>query len=102
MVICGAPALRRVSVAVIVSLVLSASIRGADARSTRLTIFSSFTLGFPSTRQQQPSLFLSLSIDRPIATTGTEGVCHGCSMTLEDFEPGLRLGGVIGIAATMD
>ena len=62
---------------------------------------SSITLGLPPIRDSQPTIFLSVGVDQPIATAGTEFSCHGCAGTFSDFDPGVRLRGVIGIAATM-
>ena len=63
---------------------------------------STVTLGFPSGKSDAPTFFMSLGVDRPFATSTPQFTCEGCTRSFEDFDPGLRFGGMIGIAAVRD
>lgn len=62
---------------------------------------SPVTLGFPM-GTYAPTLFVSVGVDKPFATSTPKFTCEGCTRTFEDFDPGLRLGGMIGFAAVRD
>ena len=72
-------------------------------RQVELAWSSSITLGLPpATGGEQPTIFLNVSVDKPLVTSASDFNCHGCSGAFSDFDPGIRIGGVIGVAATMD
>ncbi len=63
---------------------------------------STITLGFPAGTRREPTIFMSLGMDRPFATSTPHFTCEGCTRTFDDFEPGVRFGGMIGIAAVRE
>ncbi len=63
---------------------------------------STITLGFPVGTRNMPTAFISLGMDRPFATSTPHFTCEGCTRSFDDFDPGVRFGGMIGIATVRD
>jgi hypothetical protein len=63
---------------------------------------SALTLGFPTGKSDAPTIFMSVGVDAPFATSSPRFTCEGCARSFDDFDPGVRFGGMIGVAAVRD
>ena len=70
-------------------------------RQTELDWSSSIVLGFPP-ESRGLTLFMAPSIDVPIWSGDSSYTCVGCDIVLEDYQPGIRVGGMIGMAFETD
>jgi hypothetical protein len=68
---------------------------------TEVAWSSSLTFGFPDLRGHG-TYFASVSVDRPFWTTDPRYECRGCTTprTFSGFDPGIRVGGMIGFGGT--